>query len=124
MSTAPASTPSPTPSPTPSAASKNQLSSNQLALIRTGLANERTYLAFVRSGFAAIGLGLKLEIMYPVLIGVGFVIAGLFEYYKLKSILKRAGGIVLGDNILMEVVVFASLATLYWVFKKHNKKSA
>jgi uncharacterized membrane protein YidH (DUF202 family) len=100
---------------------KNKLSSNQLALIRTGLANERTYLAFVRSGFAAIGLGLKLETLYPVIVGLGFVIAGMYEYYKVKFVLRRAGSEALGDNLIMEIVVFASLAILYWVFKKRKK---
>jgi uncharacterized membrane protein YidH (DUF202 family) len=99
----------------------NKLSSNQLALIRTGLANERTYLAFVRSGFAAIGLGLKLETMYPVIIGIGFVVAGMYEYYKVKFTLRRAGHESGGDNSLMEVVVFASLAVIYWAFKKRKK---
>lgn len=98
------------------------LSSNQLALIRTGLANERTYLAFVRSGFAAIGLAIKLEIMYPAIIGIAFVIAGMYEYYKVKITLRRAGAKGAGDNVFMEFVVFASLAILYWVFKRRRSK--
>ena len=108
-------------SSTPAESSSNKLSSNQLALIRTGLANERTYLAFVRSGFAAIGLGLKMETWYPIIIGIGFVIAGMFGYYRVKFILRRAGADTIGDNLIMEIVVFASVAILYWVFKKRKK---
>lgn len=113
----PAPAPAPTPTPTPP-----KLSNTELAFIRTALANERTYLAFVRSGFAAIGLGLKMEIMYPTIVGIGFVLAGMYGYYRTKFILRRGGyKDIAGDNLLMELVVFTSLAILYWVFKKGKK---
>lgn len=107
----------------------SKLSTNDLALIRTGLANERTYLAYVRSGFVGIGLGIELNMLSAMLIGVGFVVAGMYQYYQVKSMLRRAeanGGVkgngrpkgVLRDNIIVEVIVFGSLAVLYWAFRK------
>ena len=98
------------------------MSSNELALLRSGLANERTYLAFVRSGFAAIGLGIKLETIYATLIGVGFVVAGIFGYYRVKFTLRRAGLEKKGDNFLMEIVVLASLALIFWYYMRRARK--
>jgi hypothetical protein len=48
-------------------------------------------------------------------------LAGMYEYYKVKFTLRRAGHESGGDNLLMEVVVFASLAVINWAFKKGKK---
>ena len=95
-----------------------KMSSNELAIIRTALANERTCLAFVRSGFAAIGLGIKLETVYPILFGLGFVIAGMFRYYQVRHALSRVESEQPVGNPIMEVIVFGCLALVYWVVRR------
>ena len=85
---------------------------DRLALMRTGLANERTLLAYVRTAvtFAAGGIGLARLVTDPTIIRVGWVLVplgvavllvGIVRYRRMRRLLQDVdanGGVALAHT--------------------------
>jgi len=57
----------------------------ELAKKRTLLANQRTYLSYMRTGFTIAAIAGKFNYIWVVMYGVTMIITSSYQYYKLTS---------------------------------------
>ena len=96
-----------------------QNKSNELSLQRTKLANQRTFLAYMRTGFAIASVAGVFKKFWIVLFGIIMILGSTIQYLLLNQTLKDDK--VLEHPILdyMPVIyVILSLGTLYLQWKK------
>ena len=97
------------------------ITSNELALKRTKLANQRTYLSYMRTGFAIASIAGVFKKSWIVIFGIVMIIFSSIQYMYLNYTLTNNLNI---SNKFMDMVpviyVFLSIGTLYLQF--NNKK--
>ena len=96
--------------------------SNELAVKRTQMANQRTYLAYMRTGFAIAGVAGAFKKLWIVLFGIIMIIGSSFQYIIISDQLKT-GKLVESEilNNLPLIYTALSLAVLYLQFIKKKK---
>jgi len=93
------------------------LSNNQLAIERTKLANQRTYLAYMRTGFGIATVAGTFKKTWIVLFGVLMIIGSTLQYIIINTNLKNKK-IVNSDllNLLPIIYTILSLGVLILQF--------
>tara|TARA_Y100000741_G_C18212703_1_gene542375 strand:+ start:388 stop:681 length:294 start_codon:yes stop_codon:yes gene_type:complete len=66
-----------------------EVSSNELAIQRTKLANERTFLAYMRTGFAIAGIAGNFKLWYITIFGIFMIIISLVKYVFINQHLNK-----------------------------------
>ena len=97
----------------------SEASSNELALERTKLANQRTYLAYVRTGFVIAGIAGIFKKKWIAAFGLMMVLGSTIQYYLIDANLDK--GRVLHSKIydIMPIFyVFLSIGALYLQMNK------
>jgi len=95
------------------------MNSTDLAKMRTGMANQRTYLAYMRTGFSIAAIAGSFKKMYLVNFGILMIVISSIQYYLInKSINENK----LEDMALYSyspfIYVFLSVIILYLQFLK------
>jgi len=95
------------------------ISNNQLAILRTKLANQRTYLAYLRTGLAVAGLGGYFKYIYIFILGLIMMIVSFIQYYLITKNMNRQSHQV---NIYLDYIpliyVIISIIALYLQYKR------
>ena len=93
--------------------------SNELAILRTKLANQRTYLAYVRTGAVIAGIAGTFKQMYIVYLGLFIIFASTVQYYLLNKNISTDGEL---NNFYLEnmplIFIVISLIILNLQFNK------
>ena len=87
---------------------KKDFNNNTLAQMRTLLANQRTYLAYIRTGFAVTALAIKTKSNIVIAIGMLLIGVGLYQYYTTASNIEK-GTMVLRPSLPPESSIIISL---------------
>ena len=98
------------------------VSSNLLALKRTKFANQRTYLAYMRTGFSIAGIAGHFNHFYVALFGVSMIIVSTAQYQYINYNLDND---TLDNNEKIFdyaplIYLFLSLLVLYLQYIKKN----
>jgi len=95
------------------------ISNNELAIQRTKFANQRTYLAYMRTGFAIAGIAGKFKKFYIMIFGLIMIIGSLVQYIIINNNLKMNNSI---DNKIFDIFpiiyVILSIGALYLQYNK------
>ena len=81
------------------------MNSLQLAKIRTKLANQRTYLAYIRTGLVIAGVAGIFKKKRLVFFGLFMVVTSSYQYFKYNSYLK--------ENLYLESDLLDNLPLIY-----------
>jgi len=63
--------------------------SQNMAVMKTALANQRTYLAYTRTGFAVVALAAKFKSLVVILVGMILITVGVYQYYTIALDLEN-----------------------------------
>ena len=90
-------------------------SSNELALERTKLANQRTYLAYVRTGFVIAGIAGIFKKKWIAVFGLIMVLGSTIQYYLIDLHLDE--GTILHSKILdmMPILYIVLSVGAFWL---------
>ena len=96
------------------------MNNNDLAKIRTKLANQRTYLAYMRTGFAISALAGSFKKKYLVLFGIVMIILSTIQYYLLNVSINNDDKLKNMEyyNLIPLIYIILSLIILYLQYKK------
>ena len=101
---------------------KKEISSNDLAIKRTKLANERTYLAYMRTGFGVASLGGLFKKWWIFIFGIIMVVLSTIQYYMINNQLNKKEN---PKTPILEklpiIYVVLGLGILYLQWKKDKK---
>ena len=89
--------------------------SNKLALMNTALANQRTYLAYTRTGFAVTALAAKFKSNIVITVGLILIIVGVYQYYTIALDLEN-NIVSLPDKEIPLTFTIAGLKAVYYYF--------
>ena len=92
---------------------KQAFNNNTLAQMRTLLANQRTYLAYIRTGFAVTALAVKTKSNVVILIGMFLIVVGLYQYYTTATTIER-GEIIFPNKELPVAFTVAGIMAVYY----------
>ncbi len=95
------------------------MNTNYLAIKRTKLANQRTYLAYMRTGFAIAAIAGSFKKMWIVIFGLFMIIISSFQYFVINHNLDSDE--ITNDNFLDLIPIsylILSIGALYLQFKK------
>jgi uncharacterized membrane protein YidH (DUF202 family) len=98
-------------------AKKKEFNSNTLAQMRTLLANQRTHLAYIRTGFAVTALAVKTKSNIVILIGMFLIAVGLYQYYTLATIIENEE-MVFPNREIPVVFTIAGILAVYYYWSK------
>lgn len=100
------------------------VSTNDLAYIRTQLANNRTYLAYVRTGFAIAAIAGLYKKLYFVLFGLIILLGSTIQYLYIEYHLDNRSEINDFKNIdsLPIIILPITLLIFYLQFSTNKKK--
>ncbi len=95
------------------------VTSNELAIERTKLANQRTYLAYMRTGFGIAALAGSFKKMWILYFGIIMIIGSLIQYMLINNNLENKKN---PSNTNLDYIpiiyVVLSLGVLYLQFNK------
>ena len=95
------------------------MNSTELAKIRTRLANQRTYLAYMRTGFGISAIAGTFKKPYIVSFGIMMIIISSIQYYLInKSIKEDDLKNMYYYNYIPMIYIFLSLIILYLQYYK------
>lgn len=101
------------------------LSNNDLAVLRTKLANQRTYLAFLRTGIIISGIAGLFKSFYVVIFGIFMVIVSAVQYILINNNIinqeKLLNNIYL-DYIPLVYILLAFLTFYLQIYEKSNNE--
>ena len=60
-----------------------------MAVMKTALGNQRTYLAYTRTGFAVVALAAKFKSLVVILVGMILITVGVYQYYTIALDLEN-----------------------------------
>ena len=103
---------------------------NTGSIARDNLANERTFLAWLRTGVTLMGVGIaliKFDAIIPGIsfnfMGVVFIVSSLFRYYQVLNALREdkfvinSSGIIVITVMCLIFIIFSFTIILYTEFK-------
>lgn len=90
-------------------------SSQNLAVMRTALANQRTYLAYTRTGFAVVALAAKFRSLVVILVGMVLITVGVYQYYTIALDLENEVHRLPNKEIPLTYTL-AGLMAIYYYF--------
>lgn len=92
---------------------------NDYAIANTKMANQRTYLAYVRTGFVIAGVAGVFKKNWIAFFGIVMIIGSTFQYYLINNDLNEKKNITndLFDNMAI-LYVLLSVGVLYIQMKK------
>ena len=91
-----------------------KIDSNRLAVLRTLLANQRTYLAFIRTGFAVTALAVKTKSNIVLLIRLLLIIVGIYQYYITATGIENGDFIIPNKEVPLIFTMAGILAVYYY----------
>ena len=92
-----------------------KISNNDLAIQRTKLANQRTYLSYIRTGFGIASISGLFKKWWITAFGIVMIIGSSFQYKLLSDTLNNKDSInnnKILDNLPL-IYIFLSLGALY-----------
>ena len=89
----------------------------KLAIMRTALANQRTYLAYTWTGFAIVTLAVKYESNVIISIGMILIAVGIYQYYTIAIQLKNNKTSLPNKEIPL-IFAFTGIIAIYYYFSK------
>lgn len=97
------------------------VTSNELAILRTKLANQRTYLAYLRTGLGIATLAAVFRKIYILFFGLFMVGLSAYQYIYINSNMNNKQNVnnIYLDNLPLIYVLLAFIA-YYLQFKKIN----
>jgi uncharacterized membrane protein YidH (DUF202 family) len=95
----------------------------QLALLRTKFANERTYMAYLRTGLAISAISLPFKKYYIVLLGIIMIICSTIQYYYVSYRLNHGIYFDLGVFELVPVITTILILGLFYLEMRYIKFS-
>ena len=81
-----------------------KIDTNYLALYRTQLANQNTYMADIRTGLAITAIAIPFKKYYIVVLGLLMIFVSTFEYYYISSNLRKGYIFDIGMFELMPII--------------------
>lgn len=94
-----------------------KIDSNSLAVMRTLLANQRTYLAFIRTGFAVTALAVKTKSNLVILIGMILIAVGIYQYYTTANSIEN-GELIMPNKEIPLIFTVAGIMAVYYYWSK------
>jgi uncharacterized membrane protein YidH (DUF202 family) len=94
-------------------AKKQEFNNNTLAQLRTLLANQRTYLAYIRTGFVVTALAIKTKRNIVIAIGMFLIAVGLYQYYTTATTIEK-GQMVFPNKEIPVVFTIAGIMAVYY----------
>jgi uncharacterized membrane protein YidH (DUF202 family) len=95
------------------------ITSNQLAILRTKLANQRTYLAYLRTGLAVAALGGYFKYIYIFILGLIMMVVSFIQYYLITKNMNEEN---LKPNIYLDylplIYIIISFIAFYLQYKR------
>lgn len=98
------------------------VNNNDLAYIRTQLANNRTYLSYVRTGFAIAAIAGFYKKFYFILYGLIIIIGSTIQYAYIEYHLKNRSDINNFENIDLLPIIILPLTLLIFYLQFITKK--
>ena len=98
-----------------------KLDTNSLAKLRTLLANERTYLSYIRTGFATTLLAVTIKNDIVIIIGTILILFGLYQYYTIATNLENNEIIYPNKNIPI-IFSISGIMIVYYYWTKFKPK--
>ena len=96
-----------------------------LAIERTKLANHRTYLAYMRTGFVISGIAGHFKYLYIVLFGLLMIFLSTIQYYylnnKLDKKIKNNNTSKNNFDVIPIIYLFLSISILYLQYTTNKK---
>jgi len=94
------------------------MNSTDLAKIRTKLASQRTYLAYMRTGFAIAAIAGSFKKLYLVLFGMVMIILSTIQYYLILKSINNDEKLEYDIHSIPMIYLFLSIIILYLQFNK------
>jgi uncharacterized membrane protein YidH (DUF202 family) len=94
-----------------------KVSSNELAKMRTALANQRTYLAYTRTGFAVVAIAAKFKSNIVIAVGMLLIAVGVYQYYTIATDIEN-NKISLPNKEIPLTFTLAGIMAVYYYFAK------
>ena len=94
---------------------KKEFSTLNLARVRTLYANQRTYLAYIRTGFAITLLAVKIKSNIVITIGMILIAVGLYQYYT-NAVALEKGTIVFPNKEIPVLFTISGIMAVYYYF--------
>ena len=97
------------------------ITKNELALIRTKLANQRTYLAFLRTGIIISGIAGIFKSFYVVFFGLFMILVSAVQYIYINYNIYQKKSI---NNIYLDYIplIYILLAFITFYLQIYNKE--
>jgi uncharacterized membrane protein YidH (DUF202 family) len=95
----------------------------QLSILECKLANERTYMAYIRTGLAIAAIALPFKKYRLVALGILMIIIGTVEYYYVRHILDNPGIPDYKDFSLGPLIISVSVLTVLYIEIKEFKNT-
>jgi len=100
---------------------KGKLNNIKLAQLRTILSNQRTFLSYIRTGFAVSIVALKINSQVIISIGALLICYGVYQYYEIAKDIEKDEVVFPNKEIpLTFTVAGLMLLYYYWYDKKKN----
>ena len=88
-----------------------------LAEMRTLLANQRTYLAYMRTGFAVTALAINMKSDILIVLGMSIIFIGLYQYYSVSKSVREKKIEYNSRDINIVLALVGVLAVFYYYYK-------
>ena len=91
---------------------KEKTNPTTLAQMNTLLSNQRTYLSYLRTGFAALAFSITIRNFTVLFVGVLLILVGVFQYYTIAREIEK--DIVIFPN--KELPLFITFIGLFGIY--------
>ena len=88
-----------------------------LAQLRTLYANQRTYLSYLRTGFAITAVAITFKSDVVILTGLILIIFGIYQYYTTALSVER-GDVIFPNKEIPLVFALSGLRAVYYYWTK------
>jgi len=94
---------------------EKEFNSTNLAKVRTLYANQRTYLSYIRTGFAVTLLSVKIKSNVVITIGSILIVVGLYQYYTHATAIEK-DKIVFPNKEIPVLFTISGIMVVYYYF--------
>ena len=98
----------------------NNKINTEFAKKRTLLANQRTYLSYIRTGFTIAAIAGQFNYIWIVMFGVIMIITSSYQYYKLTTDIIN-NDIIINNEYMPLIYLPLSLIVLYLQYNKKKE---